>query len=114
MREDAMSFETLKEQQDYECLLKELRCMTCPNQSIADSSAPIAVAMQEEIYHRLKQHDKPEQIRNDLLASYGDYISYKPMLKPETYGLWFGPIVLLVLGLVLWSGFFKRKTKYDE
>ncbi len=105
-------FDNPQDEQAYENLLKELRCMTCPNQSIADSHAPVAIAMQDEIYQRLKQHETPEKIREALVSSYGDFISYKPVLKLETYGLWFGPLLMFAVGVLLWFGFFKRKENH--
>ncbi len=110
MSNDTRAFDTAEQQADYECLLKELRCVTCPNQSIADSSAPIARAMQDEIYTRLKQQESVQVIREDLIAHYGDYISYNPTLKANTYGLWFGPFVLLLLGGLFWFALLKRKS----
>ncbi len=110
MSNDNRTFDSIEQEQAYECLLKELRCVTCPNQTIADSSAPIAQAMQEEIYLRLKQHDSPELIRESLIEHYGDYITYNPTLKMQTYGLWFGPLIMLLLGGVFWLVLFKRKT----
>ncbi len=99
-----------KQQQEYDSLIKELRCVTCPNQSIADSSAPIAKAMQEEIYNRIKLDEPKEDIRNYLIDQYGDYITYKPTFSAKNYALWFAPILMLIVGGFTWMRLFKRKS----
>jgi cytochrome c-type biogenesis protein CcmH len=97
------------QEQQYQSLLKEIRCMTCPNQSIADSQASVAKAMQEEIYQRIQQGESTESIRNYLLASYGDYVVYRPILKQQTYFLWYGPLLLLAAGVFGWAFYIKRR-----
>lgn len=94
-------FANQQQAQQFENLLKEFRCMTCPNQNIADSHAPIAVAMQEEIYRRFQAGESAEQIRAYLLSHYGDYVLYKPLVKKQTWFLWGGPF--LFLGLAIWG-----------
>lgn len=111
MAQKSKAFDNVTQQREYECLLKELRCVTCPNQNLADSSAPIAQAMQEEIYSRIKNNETADSIRTELVSHYGDYIVYKPLLKLETYGLWFGPVLMLSIGLITWIAFFKRAKK---
>jgi cytochrome c-type biogenesis protein CcmH len=101
--DDTFVFTTEEQEQQYTCLLKELRCMTCPNQSIGDSQAPVAIAMKEDIYQRLTQDQSPQMIREYLLSRYGDTIVYRPVLKLETYALWFGPLLFLVIGVILWG-----------
>lgn len=110
MSEKSKAFDNISQQREYECLLKELRCVTCPNQNLADSSAPIAQAMQEEIYARIKNNESAENIRAELVSHYGDYIVYKPLFKLETYGLWFGPLIMLAIGFITWMVFFKRPS----
>lgn len=95
-------FETKAQQEDFEHLLKELRCVTCPNQNIADSYAPVAKAMQEEIYVRLKNKESVETIRAYLLSHYGDYVFYRPGIKQSTWLLWGGPFIMLLVGSILW------------
>lgn len=82
--------------------LKEFRCVTCPNQNIMDSSAPVAQAMKEEIARRWEQGESPETIRAFLLAQYGDYVLYRPALKGQTYLLWLGPFLMLCAGFAIW------------
>lgn len=106
--EEKFVFETSEQQHDFECILKELRCVTCPNQNIADSYAPIAKAMQEEVYVRIKRGESLETIREYLLSHYGDYVFYKPLMTQQNYILWFGPVGMLLVGGLMWFAFFKK------
>ncbi len=96
-------FDTLNEQRQFEGFLKEFRCVTCPNQSIADSNAPVAKAMQQEIYTRLKQGESMDSIRGYLHSHYGDYVLYKPQLNQKTLLLWCWPFIILIIGTAWWK-----------
>ncbi len=106
---EAFVFASDAQKQDFEQLQKEMRCVTCPNQSVADSSAPVAKAMQEEIYSRIKQGQSQEAIRAYLLAHYGDFVSYRPQMKKQTWFLWLGPFIVMVTGTVVWLNLSKRQ-----
>lgn len=95
-----LAFDSPNKAQTFQELIKEFRCVTCPNQSIADSQAPVAAAMRDDIYRRVQTGESPEQIRTFLLSRYGDYVTYKPRLKAATWFLWSGPFILLALGLL--------------
>lgn len=95
-----LAFDSPNKAQTFQELIKEFRCVTCPNQSIADSQAPVAAAMRDDIYRRVQTGESPEQIRAFLLSRYGDYVTYKPRLKAATWFLWSGPFILLALGLL--------------
>jgi cytochrome c-type biogenesis protein CcmH len=82
----------------------ELRCLVCQNQTIADSHAELAVDLRNQIRTQLQQGKSEDQIRDYMTARYGDFVLYKPPLKPTTALLWVGPPVLLLgalLGLFL-------------
>lgn len=95
-------FDAVEQQREFDGLLKELRCVTCPNQSIADSQAPVAKAMQDEIYRRMQQGETPEAIRHYLQSRYGEAVLYSPLFKGRTYLLWLGPFLMLIIGIALW------------
>ncbi len=95
-------FANESEQMAYQKLLKEFRCVTCSNQSIADSRAPIAEAMQDEIYRRFKRGDSEEAIKTFLQANYGDYVLYRPTIKKQNAFLWLGPFLFLAIGFIGW------------
>ncbi len=97
---EELAFDSPAKAQTFQDLIKEFRCMTCPNQSIADSQAPIAAAMRDDIYRRVQTGETPEEIRDYLFSRYGEYVSYRPRIKAATWFLWSGPFILLGLGLL--------------
>jgi cytochrome c-type biogenesis protein CcmH len=78
----------------------ELRCLVCQNQNLADSNAPLANDLRREIYQLINQGANKKQIINYVVARYGDFVLFKPRIKPMNYLIWFGPFVLLTLSLV--------------
>ncbi|MDT7838707.1 cytochrome c-type biogenesis protein [Aquabacterium sp. OR-4] len=80
-------------------LLRELRCVVCQNQSLADSTAPLAQDMKREITQRLAQGQTPEQVRHWLVARYGDFVTYQPPLTAATALLWVVPGLLALAGV---------------
>ncbi len=103
----SLQFDSPQHAQSFQELIKEFRCVTCPNQSIADSQAPVACAMRDDIYRRVQAGETPESIRGYLLERYGDYVTYCPPIKPATWFLWGGPFILFALALL---GFRSRVT----
>jgi len=77
---------------------EELRCLVCQNQTIADSAAPLALDLRNEIRTMIKQGKTDDEIRAYLVHRYGDFVLYRPPLKPTTVLLWGGPFALLVAG----------------
>jgi cytochrome c-type biogenesis protein CcmH len=80
-------------------LSRILRCPVCQNESIDSSSADLARDLRILVRERLVAGDNDQQVLDFLVASYGDYILLQPPLKPRTYLLWFGPVLVLLLGL---------------
>jgi cytochrome c-type biogenesis protein CcmH len=80
-------------------LSRILRCPVCQNESIDSSSADLARDLRILVRERLVAGDSDQQVLDFLVASYGDYILLQPPLKPRTYLLWFGPVLVLLLGL---------------
>jgi cytochrome c-type biogenesis protein CcmH len=79
-------------------LMHELRCLTCQNQSIADSNAEQAQAMRALVRTRIAAGVEPEAVRADLIARYGDWVSFRPPARPDTLALWAVPALALVVG----------------
>lgn len=82
----------------YERLIREVRCLVCQNQTIADSTAPLAADLRREIRGMVEQGKGEEEVKDFLLARYGDFVLYRPRLRPATVALWAAPAALLVLG----------------
>ena len=79
---------------------EELRCLVCQNESLASSRAELANDLREEVRKLIRQDKSDSQIKDYLVARYGDFVLYKPEVKPLTWVLWFGPFLLLALGVI--------------
>ncbi len=86
-------------QQRYLGLINEFRCMQCQNETLADSNVGLAADLRLEIHELLSAGKSDEQIRDYLVARYGDFILFKPRLNARTLWLWAAPGVLLLVGL---------------
>ena len=103
----------------FEARLKKLeevlRCLVCQNQSLADSSAPLAEDLRREVRALALAGKDDEQIKQFLVARYGDFVLYDPPVKRITWLLWFGPFLLLALGAgIWWLVTRRRKGDRDE
>ena len=78
-------------------LSQQLRCLVCQNQSIDDSDADLARDLRQLVRERLVAGDSDAEIIAFLTARYGDFVLLKPPVKPATWGLWFGPLAVLVV-----------------
>ena len=78
---------------------EELRCLVCQNQTIADSSAPLAIDLREQVREKMKQGMSNGEIVDYMVARYGDFVRYRPPLKATTVLLWFGPLLLMAAGI---------------
>lgn len=79
-------------------LSNELRCLVCQNQAISDSNADLAKDLRDEIYGMLQQGKSEDEIIEFMVARYGDFVLYRPPMKPVTWLLWFGPAIALLVG----------------
>jgi cytochrome c-type biogenesis protein CcmH len=87
----------------FHALTSELRCVVCQNESLADSSAPIAMDIKREIRTRMAAGQTDAQITRFLVDRYGDFVTYRPPLGARTLLLWLGPLLLLAAGgWVVW------------
>jgi len=110
--ESLFVFQNPEQQAAFDQLSKTLRCVTCPNQSLADSHAPVAESMREEIYHMILDGRDSNTIKAHFIARYGDYVVYQPPLNNKTWVLWFGPFILLCIsGAFLAYQIFKSRNQ---
>ena len=96
-----LRFSSTTEEQRFHALVTELRCVMCQNQSLADSNAQIAHDLRREVLALMRQGKSDDEIRNYLVARYGEFVLYKPRIEATTWLLWFGPAVLLLGGGLL-------------
>jgi cytochrome c-type biogenesis protein CcmH len=90
-------------------LSKDLRCLVCQNETLADSQADLADDLRDEIREQMKAGKSDKEIITFLTARYGQFILYKPQVTPTTYLLWFGPFVLLLAGLAVLFRYIKQR-----
>ena len=79
-------------------LERELRCLVCQNQSLAESNAPLAMDLRNQIRSQLAAGKSEREVLDYLVERYGDFVRYRPPLKATTMLLWFGPLLLLIAG----------------
>ena len=92
-------------------LFEELRCLVCQNQTLADSSAPLAEDLRREVRELAQQGKSDAEIKQYLVARYGDFVLYKPPVKPATWLLWFGPFAFLLGGGLVWLVVLRRRGR---
>ena len=80
-------------------LADELRCLVCQNQTLAESNAPLAVDLRNQIREQLARGASEREVREFMVARYGDFVLYKPPFKASTAALWLGPFLLLAVAL---------------
>jgi cytochrome c-type biogenesis protein CcmH len=95
---EPMPFASHTQEVRFQQLTAQLRCPMCQNETLADSNAPIARDLRNQIFQLMQQGKSDEEIKQYLVARYSDYVLYDPPLKPGTMLLWFGPLLILLGG----------------
>ena len=98
---DSFDFPDAEAAARYQRLISEFRCPKCLNESLASSGAPIAVDLRRAVRRLMEDGESDAEIRTYLQQRYGDFVLYDPPLKASTWLLWFSPLVLLALAVVL-------------
>lgn len=105
------SFPSPAEEARFQHLTSELRCLVCQNQSLADSHADLAGDLRREIYAMLTQGKTDAEIIDFLVQRYGNFVRYRPPVTGATLGLWFAPLLLLLVGSVLLVKGLRRRQR---
>jgi cytochrome c-type biogenesis protein CcmH len=92
-------------------LAAELRCLVCQNQTIADSTAPLAEDLRRQVREMIARGESDKQIIDFMTQRYGDFVLYRPPLKGTTALLWFGPFALLLGGLTIFVVVLRRRSR---
>lgn len=111
--EDYYQFTTQDQQQQFNSLTSQLRCLVCQNQNLAESNSGLAADLREQIYQQVQKGKTDKEIIDYLVTRYGNYILYKPPLNVQTVGLWLGPLLILISGLcyLIYYIFKKRREQ---
>lgn len=93
---------------------KGLRCVVCQNQSIDDSNAELARDMRVLVRDRILAGDSNQQVSDYMVSRYGDFVLLKPPLKQSTYVLWFGPALIVGVGILALALYYRRRRTPEE
>lgn len=95
------AFDDPAQQERYEQLIRDLRCLVCQNQSIADSNATLASDLRREVRDLMLAGQSDDQIRAFMTERYGDFVLYRPPVARRTWLLWSAPALLLLIGFAI-------------
>jgi len=109
-----LHFDTPQQHARYKHLIQELRCLVCQNETLADSTADLAQDLRQEVYQQIMSGKDDKAIIGYLTARYGDFVLYRPPLKRSTWLLWFGPFVLLLLGVFILFRLLRQAPRQPE
>ncbi len=110
---DPMPFRDAAEEARFRALAAELRCVMCQNQSLADSNAPIARDLRNEVLELMQQGKSDEEIKAFLTERYTDFVLYRPPLRGSTLWLWIAPAALLAGGAIVLLTVVRRRGAAD-
>lgn len=100
---DKYPFLNQSQQQRFQTLISQFRCLVCQNQDLADSNADLAKDLRQQVYNMVLANQTDQQIKQYMVDRYGDFILFKPPFNTQTGLLWLGPILLLFLAsFILW------------
>ncbi|MES9992234.1 MAG: cytochrome c-type biogenesis protein [Candidatus Thiodiazotropha sp.] len=108
------TFEDADKAEDFRAIIEEMRCLVCQNESLVGSNAELAVDLRNEIYEMMSSGQEKQDIINFMVARYGDFVLYSPPLKPTTYPIWFGPLIVFLIGGVVLFRILRRKSVTQE
>ena len=98
----------------FQALSKELRCPKCQNQNLADSNSTVASALRLDLYNLLTQGRSDAEIIDLMVGRYGEFVLYRPRVSSITYILWFGPVLLILIGLIVVIIILRKKPITEE
>lgn len=108
--ETVREFDTPEQRERYNELLEELRCLVCQNESLASSGAGLAQDLRDEVYRLVVTEGRSREAAIEFLTErYGDFVLYRPPMRPATWLLWFGPLLMLAVGAVVLIAVVRRR-----
>lgn len=110
---DLYEFDSRQQEQRFQSLIAELRCPKCQNQNIADSNAPISKDMREAVYRMMMDGASDEEITNELVSRFGEFVRYKPEVDQRTIMLWATPALVVFIGVLIIVMTVRRSGRVD-
>ena len=108
--QEPMVFETQQQEDRFNVLTQELRCLVCQNQNLADSDAQLAHDLRAEVHEMLIAGKTDDEIKQFMVERYGDFVLYRPPVQQNTYLLWLAPLGLLFIGALILRANIKKRT----
>ncbi len=108
---DPLPFQDRAEEVRFQKLTRQLRCLVCQNQDLADSDADLAKDLRKQVFEMMRAGKSDDEIKAFLVARYNDFVLYDPPLKPGTYLLWFTPFALVAIGAVVVLRILRRRAR---
>lgn len=90
---------------------EEMRCLVCQNESLAGSRSDLAQDLRRELRTLIKEGKTDAEVREFMVSRYGDFVLYRPPLKPTTWLLWVGPFVLMIAGVAALIAYLRRRGR---
>ena len=109
---DPLQFKDRAQEVRFQNLTKQLRCLVCQNQDLADSDADLAKDLRRQVFEMMQSGKSDDEIKQYLVARYNDFVLYDPPLKPGTWLLWFAPGALLLVGAVALAVVLRKRTRH--
>lgn len=97
---EPLVFDSMEQEERFNELTLELRCLVCQNQNLADSDAPLAQDLRKEIFDMLQAGESNDGIKTFMIDRYGDFVLYRPPVQGNTLALWVMPIIILLVGAI--------------
>jgi cytochrome c-type biogenesis protein CcmH len=112
--EDYYHFTSSQNETRFSALTNELRCLVCQNQNLAESNAPLASDLRQQIYNKIESGQSNQEIIDYLVTRYSSFILYKPPFNFATIVLWFGPISILLASIAYLLYYLKKNSQRDN
>jgi cytochrome c-type biogenesis protein CcmH len=110
----APAFEDPVQQERYERLARELRCLQCRSESLMDSNVQLAADLRRQLRELIAAGKTDQEIFTYMTDRYGDYVLFKPPVRPRTWLLWAAPILLVAGGAIVAAIVISRKAKLPD
>ena len=101
-------------QERFQSLTNELRCMVCQNQTIAESNAGLAVDLKKQVAKQINEGKTDDQILNFMEERYGEFVLYNPPISLENSLLWLTPFAVLIIAVLILISALKRQNKSND
>ncbi|HSM99592.1 MAG TPA: cytochrome c-type biogenesis protein [Rudaea sp.] len=108
---DPLPFKDRAEEVRFQNLTRQLRCLVCQNQDLADSEADLAKDLRRQVFQMMQEGKTDDQIKEYLVSRYNDFVLYDPPLQAGTWLLWFGPFAFLAIGAFVVVRILRRRAR---